>query len=75
METISINIKNPKARKLIIDLVDLDLIEINDRKSTLKQLLEKTRKFSDSAPSLEEITTEVEIVRQEMYDEKIKNSH
>lgn len=75
METISINIKNPKARKLIIDLADLDLIEINDRKSTLKQLLEKTRKFSDSAPSLEEITTEVEIVRQEMYDEKIKNSH
>ncbi|WP_395053754.1 hypothetical protein [Flavobacterium sp.] len=74
METISINIINPKARKLIADLVDLDLIEINDPKSTLRRLLQKTRKFSDEAPSMKEITTEVEIVRKEMYDEKTKNS-
>ena len=31
METISINIKNPKAKKLITDLVDLDLIESRHR--------------------------------------------
>lgn len=75
METLSINILNPKAKKLIANLVDLNLIEINDSKSTLRRLLEKTRKFSDEAPSLKEITAEVEIVRKEMYDEKTKNSY
>ena len=73
METITIDIINPKARKLINDLADMDLIKISE-KSTLSRLLEKTRKFSGEAPSLEEITAEVEIVRQQMYDER-QNNH
>ncbi len=73
METITINILNPKARKLINDLADMELIKINE-KSAIRKLLERTRRFSDEAPTLEEITEEVEIVRQQMYDER-KNNH
>jgi hypothetical protein len=73
METITIDIINPKARKLINDLADMELIKITE-KSALKKLLERTRRFSDEAPPLEVITEEVEIVRQQMYDER-KNNH
>jgi len=62
METISIEILNPKAKRLLQDLADLKLITIKS-KSTLKELLEKLRQDSDQAPSLDEITAEVEQVR------------
>ena len=71
MEVISINIKNPKAKKLITDLVDLDLIEINtkfsEKKTPLRTLLDKIRANSDEDISLEQITSEVEAVRKEKY--------
>ncbi len=77
METLTIDLINPKAKKLLKDLMDLKLINIRktETESTLKALLEKTRKFSDEALTLEEITAEVEIVRQEMYDKKTKNNY
>ena len=77
METLTIDLINPKAKKLLKNLMDLKLINITktETKSTLKALLEKTRKFSDEALTLEEITAEVEIVRQEMYDKKTKNNY
>ncbi len=70
METISINIKNPKARKLIIDLVDLDLIEINDPKQKIKDYLKKIRSSVEYPPTLDEITKVVEEVRTERYNSK-----
>lgn len=76
METITIDIINPKAKKLLKDLMELDLISIRKHnfKSNLKTLLSKTRKYSNNAVSLDEITKEVEIVRQEMYEQGKNNS-
>ena len=76
METLTIDILNPKAKRLIKDLADLDLISIRkpNQKSTLKRLLEMTRKPEAEALTLEEITAEVEIVRKEMYKKRKNNS-
>ncbi len=66
MESIRIDILNPKAKKLLQELVDLDLISIHeklDSKSAFKKLISKLRDKSASAPSLEEISEEVKIVR------------
>lgn len=69
METISIQIKNPKAKQLLKDLESLNLITIKSKPS-LSMMLEKLRKNSQNAPTLEEITSEVEKVRQFRYDKK-----
>ena len=69
METISIQIKNPKAKQLLKDLESLNLITIKS-KPTLGMVLENLRKKSQDAPTLEEITSEVEKVRQTRYDKK-----
>ncbi|GHV64172.1 hypothetical protein FACS1894199_01790 [Bacteroidia bacterium] len=69
METISIGLAHPKARRLINDLADLQLIVIEPRKSW-KQLLSKLRQHEDEVPSMEEITAEVEIVRKARYNGK-----
>ena len=72
MEAITIEIINPKAKKLIMDLVDLKLISINksaDKTIEFKNLLAKLR--SKSEPSLEDITREVEAVRTERYAGKL----
>jgi hypothetical protein len=70
METVRIDILNPKAKSLLEDLADLELIKIkNDKvKSEFKELLDKFRSNSDSAPSLDEITAEVESVRKARYE-------
>ena len=70
IETIPINIKNPKAKKLITDLADLDLIEINDSKKNIKDYLIKVRSSVVSEPTLEEITEIVEQVREERFKGK-----
>ena len=70
METLTINIKNPKARKLITDLADLDLIEINDSKKKISDYLIKIRSSVVSEPTLEEITEIVEQVRAERFNNK-----
>ncbi len=67
METITINILNPKARKLINDLADMELIAINDSKQRIRDYLKKMRKNAEFAPTLEEITKVVEEVRSERY--------
>jgi hypothetical protein len=69
METISIQIKNPKAKQLLKDLAKLNLITILPT-PTLSQVLENFRKNEDEVPSLEEITKEVEQVRQARYAKK-----
>jgi hypothetical protein len=66
METISIQINNPKAKQLIKELAKLNLITIKPQ-ATLQNLLDKTRKSESNIPSLDEITSEVEQVRNELY--------
>ncbi len=66
METISIQINNPKAMLLIKDLAKLDLITIKPQ-ITLQSVLDKLRLNSDVTPSFDDITAEVEQVRNERY--------
>ncbi len=70
MESIKIDILNPKAKALLKDLANLELIRIRKEKANtdFTDLLKKFRSKSDSAPSLEEITQEVEAVRKARYE-------
>ncbi len=70
METIKIDILNPKAKALLKDLANLDLIRIRKETSDSDffELLKKFRSKADKAPSLEEITLEVEAVRKARYE-------
>ena len=70
METVKIDILNPKVKSLLKDLADLDLIRIKKGKvkPEFKELLDKFRLGSDHAPSLDEITAEVESVRKARYE-------
>jgi hypothetical protein len=70
MESIRIEILNPKAKSLIKNLADMDLIRIKKEKvkSEFSELLERLRMHSDKVPSLEEITMEVESVRKARYE-------
>lgn len=64
MKTIKVDILNPKARKLLKDLADLDLIVIREStKSGFLEVLKKIRSKSKNVPSPEEIAKEVELVR------------
>ena len=72
METIRIEILNPKANQPLKDLADLNLIKIKP-KSTIKEILEKTRRNAEYAPTLDEITAEVEEVRQARFRGEEKN--
>jgi len=69
METIQIDILDPKAKKLLKDLADLNLIKIRPSKKTdLSDLLKKFRSKSSDEISLEDITREVEDVRKSRYE-------
>jgi hypothetical protein len=69
METIRIDILNPKAKSLLKELADLDLIRLKEDQSdsAFRELLGRLRTKSDEAPSLDEITDEVELVRKSRY--------
>jgi hypothetical protein len=68
MNTLRVDILNPKAAKLLKDLADLKLIAIQDTsKSGFASVLKKLRSKAKSAPSLDEITKEVEFVRSKRY--------
>ena len=70
METIKIEILNPKAKNILKGLADLNLIKIKrePKKSDFSQLLEKLRKKSNTAPDLNEIAKEVESAREKRYE-------
>jgi hypothetical protein len=75
METLQIEIINPKAKRLLKDLEDLKLITIGksfDSKVEFKEVLSKLRSNADTAPSLDEITLEVENVRALRYANRTK---
>lgn len=68
MTTLRVDILNPKAAKLLKDLADLNLIAIQDTsKNGFATILKKLRSKAKSAPILDEITKEVEIVRAKRY--------
>lgn len=69
METIRIDILNPKAKKLLNNLADLNLIKITkEKKSDFSVLLKKLRTKSNDEISLEDITKEVELVRKSQHE-------
>ena len=70
METLQIDIINTKAKQLIKDLADMKLIKIRKEKtkSEFSEILDKLRSQSGNAPSLDEITKEVESVRASRYE-------
>lgn len=64
MSTIQVKILNPKVSKLLQDLADLELISITPSPTLhFNEILEKIRSKRKTAPSIEEITNEVELVR------------
>ncbi|MBO9613025.1 MAG: hypothetical protein J7619_10040 [Dyadobacter sp.] len=68
MDTLLINILDPKAAKLLRDLEEMELISIqNPDESGFAFVLKKLRSNSDSTPTLEEITAEVESERAKRY--------
>ena len=73
MNAISVEILNPKAKKLLENLADLKLIAIKNKPvNGFARVLKKMRSKVAAAPSLEEITKEVEIVRAKRYE---KDNH
>jgi len=71
METMRIDIVNPKAKRIIKDLADLNLINIRDKDplKSFENLLNRLR-TKGKAISLDEITKEVELVRSKRYGKK-----
>jgi hypothetical protein len=65
MQTIRIDIVNPKALNLLKELADMDLIRIktDDSQLELEKILKKMRTRNKSVPTLDEITEVVETVR------------
>jgi hypothetical protein len=70
--TLQIDILNPKAKKLLKDLADLNLISIrNEEENDFMKTVAKLRKNEASDnPSIEFITKEVELVRNKRYAQK-----
>lgn len=71
METLRIDIVNPKAKRIIKELADLNLINIRDKNpmKAFEELLDKLR-TKGKGISLDEITKEVELVRAKRYGKK-----
>jgi hypothetical protein len=71
METLRIDIVNPKAKKIIEELADLNLISIRDKDpiKAFQKLISKLRSKTEKI-TLDEITKEVELVRAKRYGKK-----
>lgn len=68
MATLLIDILDPKAAALLKDLEEMEMISIqNPVESGFASVLKKLRSNSDSTPTLEEITAEVESERKKRY--------
>lgn len=67
MSTLTIDILNPKAEQLLIDLADMNLISIRTENS-FEKVLKRIRQKSDEEMSLEEIAAEVNDVRSMRYE-------
>jgi hypothetical protein len=68
MSTVTIDIINPKASKLLKDLADLNLIAIRTNPKTgFSSVLNRLRAKAKTAPTLDQITKDVELVRAKRY--------
>ena len=69
MTSVRVDILNPKAKKILQELADRKLIAIKDLKGdNFLKVVNKIRKKAKANPiSLEEITGEVESVRENRY--------
>jgi hypothetical protein len=68
MDTLSIEILNPKAKKLLQDLADMNLIAIKgDADNGFTDTLARLRSKAGDTITLDEITAEVELVRSKRY--------
>lgn len=73
MKSFQIKIINPKAVKLLQSLADVNLISMKDNKDGLVETIKRIMKKAASAQiSLEDITKEVETVREKRYANKKK---
>ena len=71
---LNIEIINPKAKILLLNLAEMNLIQIKSNPE-LSEMLAQLRRNEPKVPSFEEITQEVEIVRQNRYDRKNQDNH
>ncbi len=71
METLKIDIVNPKAKRIIKELADLNLISIHKSQpaKSFQKILNKLRN-KKATITLDEITSEVELVRSKRYGKK-----
>ena len=69
MESIRIEILNPKVKKILQNLADLELIRMQEKDniSSLKELFSRLRSNYKNTPSMDEITAEVEEERARRY--------
>jgi hypothetical protein len=68
METLKVDILDPRARKLLRNLADQNLITIRETPTaSFGQLLSKLRNQTQQPPDLEAITAEVEKVRTQRF--------
>jgi len=71
MQALKIEILNPKALQIIKGMQDLKLIKVSDKPvSRVKIYLKKMRRYSATAPGLDEITKITEDVRAKRYAKK-----
>ena len=70
MNTLTIDILDPSAETALNELASRNLIAVREQKG-FSAILEKFRKKANNAPSLEEITEEVEAVRRKRYEKTI----
>lgn len=76
MQVLEVKLLNPQAKQLLLDLESLKLISVIKKDdSKVMNLLEKLSKEAKSAPTLEEITEEVEIVRAERYAKRMAQNN
>ena len=72
MDSVRVHILNPKARRLLENLADLNLISISEfGESPFMDAVKRIRgKVKGNSQSLEVITKEVELVRSKRYGKK-----
>ncbi|MDR0295696.1 MAG: hypothetical protein LBH91_05855 [Prevotellaceae bacterium] len=74
MEALNVQIVNPKAKSLLLNLEAMNLIRI-EVKPMLSEILAKLRRNEVEMPILEKIAKEVDLVRQKRYEAKMQNNH
>ena len=67
MEKLEVELLNPNAKQLLLELQSLNLITIKDKNEAIMKFLDSFKNMPECDLTMEEITEEVEIVRAERY--------